>query len=279
LADYTSLVWPATRPRKTNLWRPGSPPPPRVQWGMRYGCNQALPGSPLCAELRTAVTALQTHLRKASYIHFQLRARRAFSKTFRTGRLLSVSKIYGISALLILSIRYWVSTPCMVGWELKGNHCCTKCGISALLILCQWYWVSTTLYDWFRARRELLLYKVYGISALLVLSQQWRVLTPYMASWESEGSYCCTKSMALAPFWLSTNDIECLQLHIHVYSVESQKEAIAVQSLVLLPFRLSMEHSYSLSGSQHMSCSFPVASNIESSSRSFLVCCDRNFLG
>ena len=79
------------------------------------------------------------------------------------------------------------------------------------------HWYCLILFP-LRARMSLLLYKVYGISALLVLS--WRYTC--IIGWELEGQYCCTKSMALVPFWFLAD---------YISSVESQKVANAVQSI------------------------------------------------
>jgi len=65
----------------------------------------------------------------------------------------------------------------------------------------------------------LLLYKVYGISALLVLSQ-W-----YIISWEPERRYCCTKCMALRPFWFSTDDME----HYFILCLSKEHGAVTVK--------------------------------------------------
>ena len=49
----------------------------------------------------------------------------------------------------------------------------------------------------------------------------------HIVTWEPEGRYCCTKSMAITPFWLSTDDILTQISYSYSYWAHLKKQRFA----------------------------------------------------
>ena len=73
----------------------------------------------------------------------------------------------------------------------------------------------------------------------------------HIVTWEPEGRYCCTKSMAITPFWLSTDDM-CISGKGHIFNVSRIKSGIP--SHLFLVFLSHPPHYFSSTLELRASC-------------------------
>ena len=177
---------------------------------------------------------------KGIWAYRQFRARRALTlfigTILRTRRVLLLYKVCGTiqwfylenqkGAIVVQSLWYY---SMVLLWEPEGCYCCTK---------------SVVLFNGIilRTRRVLLLYKVCGTiqwyhfenqKGAIVVQSLWYY--SMVSFWETEGCYCCTKSVVLFNgSILRTRRVLLLYKvcgTIQWYYFENQKGAIVVQSL------------------------------------------------